>query len=214
MLKGKLAYTAPETIETGRTDRRTDVFSMGVVLYQATLGRLPFFGDRDAVVMAAILTGAAPRLRDLDAAYPRELEAIVLRAIASDPEERFPTAEALGRSLEEWLARSGAPIIAPPTSVERQIVQAEVAHPPASSAPWPAAPAFSSYPPAPTAFESSRESFVPTSSRESREGFLPPSIRPPPTAPHARAMAASNRPLILVSVAFIMCAALGVMGSP
>lgn len=110
-LKGKLAYTAPEYIESGRADRRTDVFSMGVVLYEATLGVLPFTGDRDAVVMAEIMRGEPARPRDVGTGYPRELEAIVLRAIARDPEARFESAEALGRSLEEWLARSGPPIM-------------------------------------------------------------------------------------------------------
>ena len=110
-LKGKLAYTAPEYIESGRADRRTDVFSMGVVLYEATLGVLPFTGDRDAAVMAAIMRGEPGRPRDLAASYPRELEAIVLRALARDPDARFESAEALGRALEEWLARSGPPIM-------------------------------------------------------------------------------------------------------
>jgi eukaryotic-like serine/threonine-protein kinase len=241
-LKGKLAYTAPEYIETGRVDRRTDVFSMGVVLYEATLGVLPFVGDRDAAVMDAIMRGAAAPPRDVDASYPRALEQVVLRAIARDPHERFGTAEELGRALEEWLARSGPPIMQsavtkvvmsriggrieerraelrermrvldepqstppiscdrptsdpprrlPPPSVPRRRVQ-PIPHfmQPPLVAPPAAASTFSSAPPAPLAFST------------------PPHAR----APAVRARPANTTPLILVAVAFMMCAALGVMG--
>jgi serine/threonine-protein kinase len=110
-LKGKLSYMAPEYIEGADVDRRLDVYAMGVVLYEATLGRLPFCGDRDASVMDAILRGAPPKPRELAASYPRELEWIVLRAMARDPSARFASAEELRVALEEWLARSGPPVM-------------------------------------------------------------------------------------------------------
>jgi serine/threonine-protein kinase len=110
-LKGKLAYMAPEYVASSTADRRSDVFSMGVVLYEATLGRLPFTGDRDAMVMEEILRCAPPKPREIVAGYPRELEWIVMRALAHDPSARFATAEEMRLALEGWLARSGPPVM-------------------------------------------------------------------------------------------------------
>ncbi|MBX3187806.1 MAG: serine/threonine protein kinase [Labilithrix sp.] len=110
-LKGKLSYMAPEYIEGEKVDRRIDVYAMGVVLYEATLARLPFVGERESALMEAILRGAPPKPSEVAVSYPRELEAIVLRAMARDPRGRFADAEQLGIALEEWLARSGPPVM-------------------------------------------------------------------------------------------------------
>jgi serine/threonine-protein kinase len=232
-VKGKLAYAAPEYIASGRADRRTDVFSMGVVLYEATLGVLPFTGDRDAAVMAAIMRGEPARPRDLDASYPRELEAIVLGAIARDPEARFQSAEALGRSLEEWLARSGPPIMQSAVTnlvasrigaqlEERRAALRETMRvldepSPApisvervaasrSLSPWP-----SSSPAPMTPLQPA--TVAPFSSYPPAPlAFAPPSHEtrrhPSPSAPSRSPMT----PLILVAVVISMCAVLGVVG--
>ncbi|MBS2016962.1 MAG: protein kinase [Deltaproteobacteria bacterium] len=104
-LKGKLAYMAPEQITGGAVDRRSDVFSLGVVLYEATTGVRPFRGDGDHQVMHAVLKGEVPSPTSILRSYPPDLERIVMRALSPQPLLRFPTAERMRFSLEEFLAK-------------------------------------------------------------------------------------------------------------
>ena len=107
--KGKMAYMAPEQI-AGQADRRSDVFSMGIVLYEATTGKRPYGGANDAETMHQILAGQYVPPSRIIRGYPPELEQIVARAMSSDPAQRFPTAEKMRVAIEEWLAKSG-PIV-------------------------------------------------------------------------------------------------------
>ena len=104
-LKGKIAYMAPEQITGAPVDRRSDVFSLGCVLYEATTGMRPFRGDGDHQVMHSVLKGEAPPPTSILRGYPQELERIVLRALSPQPILRFPTAERMRFALEEFLAR-------------------------------------------------------------------------------------------------------------
>ncbi len=105
-IKGKLAYMAPEQV-AGIADRRSDVFSAGCVLYEATLGIAPFRADNDLQTMQNLMAGAYVRPAQRAPGYPAELERIVMTALAADSRQRFQTAEQLRVALEEWLARSG-----------------------------------------------------------------------------------------------------------
>jgi serine/threonine-protein kinase len=109
-LKGKLGYMSPEQLVGGGLDRRSDVFSLGIVLYELTTGKKPFSGDNDPQIMAAIISGVFDPPSALVPGYPPGLEKIVLRAMASAPEARFATALQLRRALEGWLSTSGPPI--------------------------------------------------------------------------------------------------------
>ncbi len=104
-LKGKLAYMAPEQITGGAVDRRSDVFSLGCVLYEATTGHRPFRGDGDHQVMHAVLKGEFPPPSSIIRGYPPELERIVQRALSPQAILRYPTAERMRFALEEFLAR-------------------------------------------------------------------------------------------------------------
>jgi serine/threonine-protein kinase len=104
-LKGKIAYMAPEQITGAPVDRRSDVFSLGCVLYEATTGQRPFRGDGDHQVMHAVLKGEIVPPTAILRNYPQELERIVMRALAPQPILRFPTAERMRFSLEEFVAR-------------------------------------------------------------------------------------------------------------
>jgi len=106
-VKGKIAYMSPEQIAGGASDRRVDIFAMGVVLYEATTGRRPFVGEGDPQVMHAILNGQFVAPSRIIRGYPPELEQIVLTAMSADPARRFATAERMRTALEEYLARSG-----------------------------------------------------------------------------------------------------------
>ncbi len=109
--KGKMAYMAPEQI-AGNADRRSDVFSMGIVLYEATTGQRPFTGSNDAEIMHAVLGGQITPPTRIIRSYPPELEQIVLKAMASDPAQRYATAERMRVAIEEFLARSGSLVTA------------------------------------------------------------------------------------------------------
>jgi serine/threonine protein kinase len=104
-LKGKIAYMAPEQVTGAAIDRRSDVFSLGCVLYEATTGQRPFRGDGDHQVMHAVLKGEFPAPTTLLRQYPQELERIVMRALSPQPILRYPTAERMRFALEEFLAR-------------------------------------------------------------------------------------------------------------
>jgi serine/threonine protein kinase len=110
-VKGKVAYMAPEQIAGGVIDRRSDVYSVGCMLYEATTGRLAFQGENDPQVMHAVLAGEYPAPSRVVPGYPPQLEKIIQRAMSPDQNARFATAEAMRLALEDWLVRSG-PVLA------------------------------------------------------------------------------------------------------
>lgn len=102
-VKGKLSYMAPEQVKSKDIDRRADVFALGCLLYLATLGKRPFHGDDALATLYQILEKDVERPREVAADYPPSLEAIVMKALAKDRDERFQTAEELQIALERWL---------------------------------------------------------------------------------------------------------------
>lgn len=107
--KGKINYLAPEQILSKDVDRRTDVFALGCVLYVLTTGERPFQSDNAGGTMLHIVNGTYTLPSVLVPSYPPELESIIVRALARDPDRRFPSADALRLALESFLATSGAP---------------------------------------------------------------------------------------------------------
>jgi serine/threonine-protein kinase len=119
-LKGKVAYMAPEQISGSPVDRRSDLFTLGVVLYEATTGQRPFRGDGEPQVMHAVLKGDFLPPSVIVKGYPQELERIITRALSPQAILRFPTAERMKVALEEFLAQR---------NVSGQLVtQSNVAH--------------------------------------------------------------------------------------
>ena len=104
--QGKRAYVAPELLLGGTVDARTDVFMTGVLLYQAVTGRLPFPPPtRDASAESQWEADPVPPTQ-LAPELPRELEAILLRALARAPSDRFDSAEQMSHALEHLLLDS------------------------------------------------------------------------------------------------------------
>ncbi len=103
-VKGKLSYMAPEQITSKVVDRRADVFALGCVLYEATLGVRPFHGADAMATMYKILEEPLSAPGSLDAAFPAELERVLLKALAKDPAARYQTAEELGAALVDFLS--------------------------------------------------------------------------------------------------------------
>jgi serine/threonine protein kinase len=104
-LKGKAPYMSPEQCRGQRLDRRSDLFSLGVMMFELTVGRRPFRGDNDFTIMEQIVHGAAPAPSSIIAGYPPELEAIVGKLLAREPAARYATAEDMLQDLEPALAR-------------------------------------------------------------------------------------------------------------
>jgi serine/threonine protein kinase len=95
---GTPEYMAPEQVR-GRTDTRSDLYALGVVLYLLLTGRLPFTGASGEAVMAAQVGQVPVPPRLLNAAVTPTLEAVVLAALAKRPEDRYQTAEQLSAAL-------------------------------------------------------------------------------------------------------------------
>ena len=106
-LKGKVSYMSPEQCKGDRIDRRADVFALGILLYETTLMTRLFVGDNDYALMNQVIEGRVPRPSEVELGYPAVLEGIVMRALAVDPKDRYPTANHLQRSIESWAASQG-----------------------------------------------------------------------------------------------------------
>lgn len=134
MFKGKLGYIAPEQITSPTVDRRADIFSVGVMLWEALARRRLTAGDSEAIVVSKRTAGNFPRIEDFNPDAPRELVRICERAMALSPDARFPTAEAMRADLEAFMAAAGmrvaghevGELVARAFSAERAKIQAAV----------------------------------------------------------------------------------------
>jgi serine/threonine-protein kinase len=103
VVKGKVGYVAPEQIAGARVDRRADVYSVGVMLWEALVGRRLTAGESRNVVFARRLQGVYEPVLALVPDAPPELAAAVDRAMALSPDDRYPTAATMRADLEAWL---------------------------------------------------------------------------------------------------------------
>ncbi|MCA8925189.1 MAG: serine/threonine protein kinase [Planctomycetes bacterium] len=92
-------YMAPEQIHGGTVDARTDVYAMGVILYELLTGQRPFEGQTVAAVVHAILNAKVVAPRKLNPRIPPTLERVCLKALSRQPVDRYPTARALAQEL-------------------------------------------------------------------------------------------------------------------
>ena len=117
---GTLPYMAPEQVEGRQADARTDIFALGVVLYEMTTRRQPFQGKSRASLAAAILTHDPPPVSSLAAAAPATLDRIVKKCLAKDPDERWQSARDLASALQWSTADTAQHIAARPTEERRR----------------------------------------------------------------------------------------------
>ena len=99
-VKGKVGYLSPEQVAGRDVDARTDVFALGILLYELTTQQRAFRDSSDLATMQRIKLGKVARPTQIVAEYPRELEAIVMKALQVDPRDRFGDADAMRRELE------------------------------------------------------------------------------------------------------------------
>jgi serine/threonine protein kinase len=106
VLKGKFAYMSPEQCRSQSLDRRSDVFAIGILLYElSTLSRL-FDSNSDFDLLRSVIEQPAPLPSSRMPGYPAELERIVLRALEKNPDHRYPTAQAMQLDLEAFARES------------------------------------------------------------------------------------------------------------
>jgi len=102
-LKGKLGYMAPEQASGRSVDRRSDIFSLGVVLHELLVGRHLLSASSSDQALKLVRAGVHPAPRDSDPSIPEELDAVVRRAMAVDPRDRYDRARDLARDLGIYL---------------------------------------------------------------------------------------------------------------
>ncbi len=108
-LKGKMSYMAPEQLHGLSVDRRVDVWALGVVLWEATVGKRLFGGTDPGDIAAGVLGGTIARPASIVAGYPEALSDVVMAALSRNPAKRTATSAALADALERYLYSLGRP---------------------------------------------------------------------------------------------------------
>lgn len=109
VLKGKYSYMSPEQADGKRVDRRSDVFALGIVLYELVTHQRLFKRQSDLSTIQAVMACKVKPPSDVNPAVDKELEAIILRVLTKDRDARTATAGQLQQELEEYLARHQLP---------------------------------------------------------------------------------------------------------
>jgi len=104
MVVGSVYYVSPEQIEGKDLDGRSDLYSLGVTLYELATGKRPFEGKSDYAIISARMKETPPPPRELDASIPPDLSDVIMLALERDPARRFQTAEAFKNALTSVLA--------------------------------------------------------------------------------------------------------------
>ena len=107
-LKGKLAYMSPEQVRGAEVDRTTDIFALGVVMWELTTNQRLFRMDTDLDTLEKVQACIVPPPSTIIPGYPPELEACVMKALSKRKQDRFATARELSRALQAFLMRSGS----------------------------------------------------------------------------------------------------------
>jgi len=128
VLKGKVAYMSPEQAYSQPVDRRSDIFCMGILLWELTTGRRLYRRRSELETLKALVDEDAPKPSTVVSSYPQELEEIVMRCLHRDPSKRYTTCDELSQSLERFAENQNlgvSPLIA--TRMMRTLFRNEIA---------------------------------------------------------------------------------------
>jgi hypothetical protein len=106
-LKGKLAYMSPEQAAGDPLDHRSDIFALGIVLYEFTVGRRPFRGKNEFSILQSVISGKIAWPSEMYGNFPSELERILQKMLARPLDERYAHARDVAVDLRAWLATLG-----------------------------------------------------------------------------------------------------------
>jgi Protein kinase domain len=198
MIVGTMDYIAPEQLQGTAVDARADVYALGCVFYEALTGRVPFRRDTDVARMWAHMNEEPPPPSTITAGISPDLDEVVRRGMAKDPDERFPSAGDLGRAavaaasgrrktVDQGIVATGAAAPGGPATAASGAVA-----PPTWAAP-PPLPTAAGAPPLPTAAGAPPPPPPPVSAPP----YSPPYGTP---APGSRPAAKSNRTPVLIGV--------------
>jgi len=107
VLKGKVPYMSPEQLEGHRVDRRSDVFAVGAMLWEAATGTRLWKGFNDIQIANRLQLGEIPRPREFEPTIDPKLDMLVMKALARRPEDRFQSAAELHAAIDQYVGRLG-----------------------------------------------------------------------------------------------------------
>lgn len=116
-LIGTPSYMSPEQARGAKVDARTDQYSLGIVLYEMTTGRLPFVADTPMAVVVMHMQEPLPLPRGMNPNVPLTVERVILKATAKNPDDRFPDIRAMNEAFQEALAHALQPSGAAPVLI-------------------------------------------------------------------------------------------------
>ena len=117
---GSVHYISPEQAKGGRVDNRSDIYSLGIVMYEMVAGRVPYDGESPVGVAIQHINGGAAKPSTLNPNIPPRLEAIIMKAMALSPDQRYPTATAMLYEMDEFRkSPTAVPAVSPDPNDDR-----------------------------------------------------------------------------------------------
>jgi len=110
IIKGKFSYLAPEAAMGQEVDARTDIFAVGIILWELLAAQRLFLGDTDFQTVKKVQAAQVPSISQINKRVPPELERILSKALARDPAQRYRTARDLGLDLSKFMIKNAVPV--------------------------------------------------------------------------------------------------------
>ncbi|MCP3908587.1 MAG: protein kinase, partial [Oceanicoccus sp.] len=100
-IMGTMAYISPEQVQGERTDKRSDIYSLGVILYEMATGRIPFTSEQPATILYQHINEPPPLPTSINPDIPELVEQVILKALNKNPDDRYQSAGNLVKALAE-----------------------------------------------------------------------------------------------------------------
>jgi eukaryotic-like serine/threonine-protein kinase len=107
IIKGKFSYLSPEAAKGGTVDARTDIFAVGIILWELLAGRRLFMGESDLETVRMVQSARVPSIRELNKNVSLDLERVLMKALTEDPDQRYTRARDFGAALNQLLFKVG-----------------------------------------------------------------------------------------------------------